>query len=190
MAAPANPMMNVYRAQLAGTRQIVDATLAGLDRLERLTMRTLREAASDQFQFAQTVSRSLGSANGEDLATLQSEVTEPATQRLARCQRDLWVALAEMNGAVATACGGLVQGMNNALAESGASLGTVAPQDGQSVPEGAVAGNPWAWYENALRQWQTMGQQVVDASRPIASAAETTAVEPPARDAARRKARS
>ena len=182
-----NPMMNVYRAQFAGTRQIVDATLAGLDRIEHLTMKTLREAAGDQFEMAEGVSRALGSAEGMNLAQLQSEV-EPATQRLSRCQRDIWAALAEMNGNVAKAYGGWVHDVNNALADSAASLAQMAPQ-GQpaAITNG---GSAWAWYEGALKQWQVMSQQVVETSREMASAAESAEPTTTARHAGKRKAES
>jgi hypothetical protein len=183
----ANPMMNVYRAQVAGTRQIVDAALAGLDRIEHLTMKTLREAAGDQFEIAESVSRALGSTEGNGLAQLQSDA-EPAAQRLARCQRDIWAALAEMNGNVAKAYGGWVHDLNSALADSAAGLTQIAPQSQPAAVAGG--GNPWAWYEGALRQWQAMSQQVVEASREMAGAAESAEATSTARHAGKRKAES
>ena len=183
MATAVNPLFNVYRAQVAGMRQIIDATLIGIDRLERLSMRTLREAADDQFQLAEAVSRSLGDSEGRDLATLHAEFTEPAAQRLARCQRDLWVALTEMNGAVAKACGGLAQELTSALAESTAASGTLRLA-ARGVSDDAPGNSPWAWYEGALKQWQAIGQTM---GQPLAGA-QSSGSAPTARHAAKRKA--
>lgn len=176
MAVMTHPMLNVYRAQIAGTRQIVDAALAGLDRLEHVAMKTLREAASDQFQLAETYAHGLGGSEGKGFAQLQSDI-EPAAQRLARCQRDFMTAMSEMNGAVAQACNSLVNDLNDAFAQSANVLASAAPTAMQGRTAEVEGASPWAWYEGAIKQWQTLAQQAVDSSRQVAEVAEAAAVQ-------------
>lgn len=160
MTTPAHPMFNIYRAQVAGARQIVDAALAGLDRLEHLTLTTLREAADDQFQLAETVSQAIGNGRSKDLAQLQAQVTQPAAQRLMCCQRDLWAAFSEMNGAMAKACSGLMGRVSDAVVESAAQLSPALKQPQAMAMLGQVgSASPWNWYENTLKQWQALVPQ-------------------------------
>jgi hypothetical protein len=156
-----NPMASFFEAQMTGTTDIMRATLDGMQRLQEITLRALREGAGGQM----TLARSLTDARDPaDLSRAQKELTGPVAEQAGRFQQELLQAITEMNGEVIRASYSMMERLSGAMAESSAAAGVQLPAGGA----GGTAGmqSPLAMYEAGLKQWQNAVQQMSQTMMP------------------------
>lgn len=155
-----SPLLNFYQAQMTGALKIAGASLSGIDRIEHLSLKTLREATDSQLHLAEHMAE-----RGRVLehGALPNGEMYPAAERALEFQRELAVSLAELTGALFNAYVAYVQGMNTALAQSASALSWAKAKEGAfSVPA-----SPLAFYEESQKQWQNFAQQMVTTSHTL-----------------------
>jgi hypothetical protein len=150
-----NPMASFFEAQMTGTTDIVRATLDGMQRLQEITLRALRDGAGGQMTLARSLTEARDPA---DLSRAQNQLAGPATEQAGRFQQELLQAITEMNGEVIRASYSMMERLSGAMAESSAAMGVQLPAGGA----GGTAGmqSPLAMYEAGLKQWQSAVQQM------------------------------
>lgn len=156
-----NPMASFFEAQMTGTTDIVRATLDGMQRLQEITLRALRNGAGGQMTLARSLTEARDPA---DLSRAQNQLAGPASEQAGRFQQELLQAITEMNGEVIRASYSMMERLSGAMAESSASMGVQLPAGGA----GGTAGmqSPLAMYEAGLKQWQNAVQQMSQTMMP------------------------
>lgn len=158
MQEPNSVLVDLYRVQIAGMRQMAAVALAGLERVEHLYFQSLREATRNPFQVAEA-------------ETVQDDVLLPdgpeaTALRLTGLQRELTATVGATGGALLAACEECVRRMVATLVD--ASAENVAEQPA-AVPDPFSAslvliGEP-------LSQWQALTQRFIEASNLMSAAA-------------------
>jgi hypothetical protein len=161
MKRSANPLASYYEAQMAGTTDIARAALDGMQRLQEITLRALRESAGGQMNLARSMT---DARDPSDVSRAQTEHAGPVAEQARQFQQELLQAFTEMNGEVIRASYSMMERLSGAMAESSAAIGV-------QLPTGAVGGtagmqSPLAMYEAGLKQWQTAVQQMTHTMMP------------------------
>jgi phasin family protein len=151
MTQATNAMANYYEAQMQATAGVVQAALSGMQRLQEITLRAMREGAGEQLAYARSVSE-VRDAN--DLSRVQSEFAGPATEQMRRFQAELLQAITETNAEVVRASYAMMERLRDTLSESSGSMGAQMPFEGGAT-------SPLAMYEAGLKQWQSAMQKMM-----------------------------
>jgi phasin family protein len=152
MTQATNAMANYYEAQMQATAGVVQAALTGMQRLQEITLRAMREGAGEQLAYA----RSVGEVrDASDLSRLQTEFAGPAAEQMRRFQAELLQAITETNAEFVRASYAMMERLRDTLSESSGSMGAQMPF------EGGGSTSPLAMYEAGLKQWQSAMQQMM-----------------------------
>jgi hypothetical protein len=138
----ANPLAGYIEAQMTGTAGIVQAAMHGMQRVQEIMLRAMREGAGGQLSLA----RSMGEArDAADVSRVGSAHAGPAAEQFNRYQQELIGAVTEMNTEVIQASYSLMERVGSALAASASAMG---------VQTGTPNVTPMAAFEAGVRQWQ------------------------------------
>jgi hypothetical protein len=180
-----NPVAGYIEAQMAGTAGIVQAAMHGMQRVQEIMLRAMREGAGGQLALARSVTQA---RDASDLSRVGEAHAGPATEQFTRYQQELFSAVTEMNTEMIQASYSMMERVGQALAASAGALG---------MPAGSQAG-PMAAYQAGVRQWQGAMDQMAQAMTGAASQvveddedeeAETTRERPVRRGPAKRSGR-
>lgn len=138
-----NPLAGYIEAQMTGTAGIVQAAVQGMQRVQEIMLRAMREGAGEQLAMARSVSQV---RDASDLSRM-GEAAAPAAEQFTRYQQELIKAVTEMNTEMIQASYSMMERVGQALAGSGAAMGMGMPASGQG-------GGPLAAYQAGMRQWQ------------------------------------
>jgi hypothetical protein len=137
-----NPLAGYIEAQMSGTAGIVQAAMHGMQRVQEIMLRAMREGAGGQFSLARSMSEARDAA---DVSRAGSAHAGPAAEQFSRYQQELIGAVTEMNTEVIQASYSLMERVGNALAASASAMG---------MPPGTQSVTPMAAFEAGVRQWQ------------------------------------
>jgi phasin family protein len=151
MTQATNAMANYYEAQMQATAGVVQAALSGMQRLQEITLRAMREGAGEQLAYARSATEV---RDASDLSRLQTEFAGPAAEQARRFQAELLQALTETNAEIVRAAYAMMERLRDTLAESSGSMGAQMPFEGGST-------SPLAMYEAGLKQWQSAMQKMM-----------------------------
>ena len=151
-----NPVAGYLEAQMAGTAGIVQAAVHGMQRVQEIMLRAMREGAGGQMALA----RSMTEARDASDLTRVGEAAGPASEQFTRYQQELIGAVTEMNTEMIQASYSMMERVGQALAASATAMG---------VPGGAQGAGPMAAYEAGVRQWQGAMQKLTQAASGQAS---------------------
>jgi len=155
--AISNPIASFYEAQTAATAEIAHAALNGMQRLQKLTLEAMRAGAGSQLTLAQSMA---AMRDGGSVARSASQAAAPAAEQSARYQREMAQAIADMNNDIVRASYSMMERMRDAL---GAAQGSMTASALPGLPAGGAAmANPMAMVDSAMRQWQTVVQQMME----------------------------
>jgi hypothetical protein len=147
-----NPVAGYIEAQMTGTAGIVQAAMHGVQRLQEIMLRALREGAGGQLSLARsmTEARDVG-----DVSRAGGAIAGPAAEQATRFQQELISAVTEMNTEMMQASYSMMERVGQALAASATAMG---------LPAGAPAGGAMAAYEAGVRQWQGAVERMAQAA--------------------------
>ena len=137
-----NPLAGYIEAQMSGTAGILQAALHGMQRVQEIMLRAMREGAGGQMSLARSIS---GARDAADVSRVGSAHAGPAAEQFTRYQQELIGAVTEMNTDVIQASYSLMERVGSALAASASAMGM--PPVAQSV-------TPMAAFEAGVKQWQ------------------------------------
>lgn len=135
-----NPLAGYIEAQMSGTAGIVQAAMHGMQRVQEIMLRAMREGAGDQLSLARSITEA---RDPSELSRLGSANAAPTAENFARYQQELMSAVTEMNTDMIQASYSLMERVSGALAASASAMGLPA---GQATPIAA--------FEAGVRQWQ------------------------------------
>lgn len=172
-----NPVAGYIEAQMTGTAGIVQAAMHGMQRLQEIMLRALREGAGGQLSLARsmTEARDVG-----DVSRAGGAIAGPAAEQATRYQQELISAVTEMNTEMMQASYSMMERVGQALAASAAAMG---------LPAGAQTGGPMAAYEAGMRQWQGAVERMAQAATGQGGAADDEGDEEEIEEPAERPAR-
>jgi hypothetical protein len=174
-----NPIAGYLEAQMAGTAGILQAALHGMQSVQEIMLRAMREGAGGQFALAQSIA---GARDASDIPRVGEAHVGPAAEQFRRYQQELIGAVTAMNNEVIQASYSMMERVGHAVASSAAGMG---------LPASGAAGGPMAAYEAGMRQWQgaieRMTQGLGMPSSLATGTAEDEADERPARKPAARR---
>jgi hypothetical protein len=150
MTQATNAFANYYEAQMEATAGVVQAALSGMQRLQEITLRAMREGAGEQFALARTLSEA---RDPSDFSRMQSGFA-PATENVRRFQAELLQAITEANADIVRASYSMMERLRDTLAESSGAMRVGTPFEGGG-------GSSLAVYETGLKQWQAAMQQLM-----------------------------
>lgn len=150
MADTNNPVAGYIEAQMTGTAGIVQAAMHGMQRLQEIMLRAMREGAGDQMAMARSMSQA---RDPSDLSRVGEAHAGPAAEQFSRYQQELISAVTEMNTEMIQASYSMMERVGQALASSATAIGM--PAGGQ--------GNPMAAYQEGMRQWQSAMERMTQA---------------------------
>jgi hypothetical protein len=145
-----NAMANYYEAQMEATAGVVQAALGGMQRMQAITLRAMREGAGEQFALARTLSEV---RDASDFSRMQTEFA-PAGEQMRRFQAELLQAITETNADIVRASYAMMERLRDTLSEASGTVGARMPFEGG-------AGSPLAMYESGIKQWQAAMQQLM-----------------------------
>jgi hypothetical protein len=177
-----NAVASYIEAQMSGTAGIVQAALHGVQRVQEIMLRAMREGAGEQMALARSMS---GARDAADVSRVGEAHAGPASEQFTRYHQELIGAVTEMNTEMVQASYSMMERVGQALAASASAMG---------LPAGGQAGGPMAAYEAGMRQWQGAMEQLTQGMRAQASSEdedegeddEEEEVEEPQQRAARR----
>jgi hypothetical protein len=137
-----NPLAGYLEAQMAGTAGIVQAAVHGMQRMQEIMLRMMREGAGGQMALARSVTQV---RDASDLSRLGGAHAGPATEQLNRYQQELIGAVTEMNTEMIQASYSMMERVGQALSGSAGAMG---------LPASAQAGGPMEAFQAGVRQWQ------------------------------------
>jgi phasin family protein len=146
-----NPVAGYIEAQMAGTAGIVQAAMQGMQRVQSIMLRAMREGAGEQLALARSMAEARDPA---DLTRVGGAHTGPAAEQFTRYQQELIGAVTDMNTEVIQASYSMMERVSQALAASAAAMGM--PAGGQ--------GGPMAAFEAGVRQWQGAVERMTQAA--------------------------
>jgi hypothetical protein len=135
-----NPIAGYIEAQMAGTAGIVQAAMHGMQRVQEIVLRAMREGADERVALARSITQA---RDASDFSRMGEAHAGPAAEQFSRYQQELLGAVTEMNTELLQASYSMVERVGQAFASSGAALGMPAGQ-----------GNPMAAFQAGMRQWQ------------------------------------
>lgn len=148
-----NPVAGYIEAQMAGTAGIVQAAMHGMQRVQEIMLRAMREGAGDQLALARSMTEARDPA---DMSRIGSDRAGPAAEQYTRYQQELISAVTEMNTEMIQASYSMMERVGQALAASAAAMG---------MPAGAA--NPMSAYEAGVRQWRSAIERVAQGGLPV-----------------------
>ena len=175
-----NPVASYIEAQMSGTAGIVQAAMHGVQRVQEIMLRAMREGTGEQMALARSMS---GARDAADISRVGEAHAGPATEQLTRYHQELIGAVTEMNTEMIQASYSMMERVGQALAASASAIG---------LPASGQAGGPMAAYEAGMRQWQGAMEQLTQGIRAQVSSEgddeddEEEEVEEPQQRAARR----
>jgi hypothetical protein len=137
-----NPLAGYIEAQMAGTAGIVQAAMHGMQRVQEIMLRAMREGAGGQLSLARSMTEARDPA---DMSRAGSAHAGPAAEQFTRYQQELIGAVTEMNTEMIQASYSLMERVSSALAASASAMG---------LPAGSQGVTPMAAFEAGVRQWQ------------------------------------
>ncbi|MGB3428444.1 MAG: phasin family protein [Burkholderiaceae bacterium] len=143
-----NRVASYIEAQMAGTAGIVQAAMHGVQRVQEILMRAMREGAGGQMALARSIS---GARDAADISRVGEAHAGPAAEQFTRYQQELIGAVTEMNTEMVQASYSMMERISQALAGSSSAMG---------LPVGGQAGGPMAAFEAGMRQWQGAMEQL------------------------------
>jgi hypothetical protein len=146
-----NPVANYIEAQMSGTAGIVQAAMHGMQRVQEIMLRAMREGASGQLAFGRSMAEV---RDPGDVSRVGSAHAGPAAEQLARYQQELIGAVTEMNTEMIQASYSMMERVGHALAVSASAMG---------MPGGAQGG-AMAAYQEGVRQWQGAMERLTQAA--------------------------
>ena len=171
-----NPLAGYLEAQMAGTAGIVQAAMHGMQRVQEIMLRAMREGAGEQMALARSVTEA---RDANDLSRVGGAHAGPAAEQLTRYQQELIGAVTEMNTEMIQASYSMMERVGQALAASASAMGL----------QGGGQGGAMAAYEAGVRQWQGAMERMTQAASAVAGQQYAAAGggesddEPPARKA-------
>jgi hypothetical protein len=170
-----NPLAGYIEAQMTGTAGIVQAAMHGMQRVQEIMLRAMREGAGEQLSLARSMTEARDPA---DMSRAGSAHAGPAAEQFARYQQELIGAVTEMNTEMIQASYSLMERVSSALAASASAMG---------VPAGAQGVTPMAAFEAGVRQWQGAMERLSQGASQAFSAQNDYATTEAGGDAARSK---
>lgn len=146
-----NPVAGYIEAQMAGTAGIVQAAMHGVQRVQEIMLRALREGAGEQMALARSVSQA---REPSDLSRMGEAHAGPAAEQFTRYQQELISAVTDMNTEMIQASYSMMERVGQALAASAAAMG---------MPGGSQGG-AMAAYQESVRQWQGAMERMTQAA--------------------------
>ena len=137
-----NPLAGYIEAQMAGTAGIVQAALHGMQRVQEVLLRAMREGAGEQMALARSVTQA---RDASDISRVGEAHAGPAAEQFTRYQQELIGAVTEMNTEVIQASYSMMERVGQALAASAGVMG---------VPASGQGGGAMAAFQAGVRQWQ------------------------------------
>jgi len=177
MSQPMNAMANYYEAQMEATAGVVQAALGGMQRMQEITLRAMREGAGEQFALARTLSEA---RDASDFSRMQTEFG-PAAEQMRRFQAELLQAITETNADIVRASYSMMERLRDTLAQSSGTMGARMPFEGG-------AGSPLAMYETGIKQWQAAMQQLMPGMPGFGAGEPESGGEAPSRTSSAKKA--
>jgi hypothetical protein len=138
-----NPVAGYIEAQMTGTAGIVQAAMQGMQRVQEIMLRAMREGAGEQMSLARSLAEARDPA---DMSRVGSAHSGPAAEQFARYQQELISAVTDMNTQMIQASYSMMERVGGALASSSAAMG---------LPAGGQGANAMAAYEAGVRQWRS-----------------------------------
>jgi hypothetical protein len=146
-----NPVAGYIEAQMTGTAGIVQAAMQGMQRVQEIMLRAMREGAGEQMSLARSLTEARDPA---DMSRVGSAHSGPAAEQFARYQQELISAVTDMNTQMIQASYSMMERVGGALASSSAAMG---------MPAGGQGANAMAAYEAGVRQWRTAIESLTQA---------------------------
>src|SRR5512145_1577017 len=115
-----NPLAGYLEAQMAGTAGIVQAAMHGMQRVQEIMLRAMREGAGEQMALARSVTEA---RDANDLSRVGGAHAGPAAEQLTRYQQELIGAVTEMNTEMIQASYSMMERVGQALAASASAMG-------------------------------------------------------------------
>ncbi|MGZ8253937.1 MAG: phasin family protein [Burkholderiaceae bacterium] len=153
-----NPVASYIEAQMSGTAGIVQAAMQGVQRVQEIMLRAMREGAGGQMALARSMSGARGAA---DISRVGEANAGPAAEQFTRYQQELMGAVTEMNTGMIQASYSMMERVGQALAASASAMG---------LPASGQTGGPMAAYQAGMRQWQGAMEQLTQGVRGLTSA--------------------
>jgi Phasin protein len=147
-----NPVAGYLEAQMAGTAGIVQAAVHGMQRVQEIMLRAMREGAGGGMALARSMTEARDAA---DLSRVGEAHAGPASEQFTRYQQELIGAVTEMNTEMIQASYSMMERVGQALSASAGAMG---------MPVGAQGAGPLAAYEAGVRQWQGAMQKMAQAA--------------------------
>ena len=152
-----NPVASYIEAQMAGTAGIVQAAMHGVQRVQEILLRAMREGAGGQMALARSMA---GARDAADISRVGEAHAGPAAEQFSRYQQELIGAVTEMNTEMVQASYSMMERVSQALTASASAMG---------MPAGGQMGGPMAAFEAGMRQWQGAMEQLTQSVRNHAS---------------------
>jgi hypothetical protein len=143
-----NPIAGYIEAQMAGTAGIVQAAMQGMQRVQEIMLRAMREGAGEQMALARSVTQV---RDASDLSRVGEAHAGPAAEQFTRYQQELIGAVTAMNTGMIQASYSMIERVGQALTSSAGAMG---------LPASAQAGGPMAAFQAGMRQWQGAVEQM------------------------------
>ncbi len=146
-----NPVAGYIEAQMAGTAGIVQAAMHGMQRVQEIMLRAMREGAGGQMALARSMAEA---RDASDLSRVGEAHAAPAAEQFTRYQQELIGAVTEMNTEMIQASYSMMERVGQALTASASAMGL----------SGGAQGGPLAAYQAGVRQWQGAMDQMAQAA--------------------------
>lgn len=148
-----NPVAGYIEAQMSGTAGIVQAAMNGVQRVQEIMLRAMREGAGERMALARSMTAARDAA---DISRVGEAHAGPAAEQFTRYQQELIGAVTEMNNEMIQASYSMMERVGQALTASASAVG---------LPSGSQAGGPMAAYAAGMRQWQGAMEQLTQGVR-------------------------
>ena len=148
-----NPVASYIEAQMSGTAGIVQAAMHGVQRVQEIMLRAMREGAGEQMALARSMS---GARDPAEMSRVGEAHAGPAAEQFTRYQQELIGAVTDMNTEMIQASYSMMERVSHALAASASAMG---------LRGSGQAGGPLAAYEAGMRQWQGAMEQLTQGMR-------------------------
>lgn len=146
-----NPVAGYIEAQMAGTAGIVQAAMHGMQRVQEIMLRAMREGTGEQMALARSMTQA---RDAGDLSRLGEAHSGPAAEQFARYQQELISAVTDMNTEMVQASYSMMERVGQALAASASAMGMPAGGQGAAM----------AAYQEGVRQWQGAMERMTQAA--------------------------
>jgi len=152
MLNPIEPALNLYEAQLQASKDLVNAALSSVQRLDQLVLQAAKEGLCDQITYAQSA---VGIRDLSGVTALGKAFAQPNQQRVLSFCRDL---LKELSGAyveMATIMQSQIKDMGTNVSSIAEDVETATRSPTPALPTDAM----FQFWNDAWRQWNAMADQ-------------------------------